>query len=182
MNRCIHIHLTFMYSLGQPFHIYLIMDCYITVSVRWCWCWCGCLPVSVRCCKCQCEVLKCRVQTLLHLDNWEGQHTYNCHHHVTSCRVPFDLCSTGQQVNTDVKLAVPEGGSNLSSTRQYSWSNPTPPPWSVDLWSHVTGQGEAESQLMSLGHFELCDEMVLWWDDFVTRWLYYDRYADGVTT
>ena len=69
---------------------------------------------------------------------------------------------------------MPEGGSSLSFTRQYSWGNPTPRPWSVDLWSHVTGQGEAESQLLSLGHFVLCDEMVLWWDDFVTRWLYCD--------
>ena len=72
----------------------------IIVSAHCCWC----LPVSVRSCECQCEVLKCWVQTLLRLDNWEGQHTYNCHHHVTSCRLPFDLCFTGQQVNTDVKL------------------------------------------------------------------------------
>ena len=129
----------------------------------------GVASVSVKCWSVGCK--HCSIWTT---ERGSTQHTYNCHHHVTGCRVPFDLCSTGQQVNTDVKLPVPEGGSNLSSTRQYSWSNPTPRPWSVDLWSHVTGQGEAESQLLSLGHFELCDEMVLWWDDFVTRWLYYD--------
>ena len=44
--------------------------------------------------------VKCWVQTLLRLDNWEGKHTYNCHHHVTSCRVPFDLCKLTQMWNS----------------------------------------------------------------------------------
>ena len=121
-------------------------------------------------------MLKCWVQTLLHLDNWEGQHTYNCHHHVTSCRVPFDLCFTEQQVNTDVKLAVPEGGSSLSSTRQYScvilhlgrgqWT-------SGHMWLGKGRPSHSCCHLVTLYCVTRwsCGEMTLWQDDYITIWL-----------
>ena len=136
----------------------------IIVSAHCCWC----LPVSVRSCECQCEVLGANTAPF-------GQLRGEAHLQLSSSCHQLQSAIWFVQVNTDVKLAVPEGGSSLSSTRQYScvilhlgrgqWT-------SGHMWLGKGRPSHSCCHLVTLYCVTRwsCGEMTLWQDDYIAIW------------